>query len=117
MKAKDATRVRALAGRRTRKAPILRIQLMITPLDVRLPQIIMINKNRDCPHLRKGRAPRKTQATQRLVCYFPGGSLPFMKFCMNIQRDEEEAMTIFSSSSLENNSVKDKERIYISKEG
>lgn len=34
-----------------------------------------------------------------------------------IQRDEEEAMTIFSSSSLENNSVKDKERTYISKEG
>ena len=51
------------------------------------------------------------------MCCFPGGSLPIMKFCMNIQQDVEEAMAIFSPSSLENTPVKDKERTYISKEG
>ena len=83
---------------------------MMTPLDVRLLKIIMTKKNRDCQHILIGREPREPQVTQRLVCCFPGGSLSLMKFCMNKQRDVEEAMTIFSPSSLENTPVKDKRR-------
>lgn len=33
----------------------IRIQVMMTPVDVRLPKIIVTNKNRECPHtIRQG---------------------------------------------------------------
>lgn len=52
------------------KVRILIIQVMMT-VHIHLLKIIMINKNRDCPH--NILQARKPQATQRLVCCSPRG--------------------------------------------
>ena len=39
------------------------IQVMMTPLDVRRLKIIRTDKNRGCPHMLQGKAPREPKAT------------------------------------------------------